>query len=103
MGLDPLRVCRMGPISLVMRTRNKPLDLIVRRGALRRFHKLKQKAADLPVNVSWDRRQHERRASTSDASGGRRGPDRRSNPPFTWELGDFVVVRPLRAASRARA
>jgi hypothetical protein len=78
-----------------MGTRKTDVDLIVRRGALRRFHKLKQKAAELPVNVSWDRRQHDRRAEpeSNEVDGDRRTADRRAKPPFTWETSDFVVVR----------
>jgi hypothetical protein len=76
-----------------MGTRKTDVDLIVRRGALRRFHKLKQKAAELPVNVSWDRRQHDRRAESSEVDGDRRTGDRRAKPPFTWDASDFVVVR----------
>ena len=38
-----------------MAKRDKPIELIVRRGAIRRFHKLKEKTADLPVEVMWDR------------------------------------------------
>ena len=76
-----------------MGTRKTDVDLIVRRGALRRFHKLKQKAAELPVNVSWDRRQHDRRAESGEVDGDRRTADRRAKPPFTWETSHFVVVR----------
>ncbi len=74
-----------------MRIRNAPVDLIVRRGALRRFHKLKQRAADLPVGVLWDRRIQDRRSSAGEMRGDRRGADRRQRPPFTWDVGDFVV------------
>jgi hypothetical protein len=80
-----------------MRIRTTPVDLIVRRGALRRFHKLKQKAADLPVGVLWDRRLQERRSETTEILDDRRAADRRRRPPFTWEFGDFVVVRSLRS------
>lgn len=71
------------------------IELVVRRGALRRFDLLKKKTADLPVTVSWDRREDERRASSSgEIDGDRRATERRQNPPFTWELADFVVVVP---------
>jgi hypothetical protein len=75
-----------------MGTLTTSVALIVRRGALRRFHKLTQRAADLPVTVWWDRRQSDRRASSQDVGGERRVGDRRKNPPFTWQTGDFVVV-----------
>jgi len=34
--------------------------MFVRIGALKRFHFLKKKTADLPVSVEWDRRRDER-------------------------------------------
>ncbi|RPI55190.1 MAG: hypothetical protein EHM55_08650 [Acidobacteria bacterium] len=83
-----------------MRTRNQSVNLIVRRGALRRFHKLTQRAANLPVSVCWDRRLHDRRASDGDVPDDRRNADRRRTPPFTWEVGDFVVVGRVRAAAK---
>ena len=65
----------------------------MRRGALRRFQKLKEKAADLPVIVSWDRRTSERRTATnSKPTEDQRKTDRRQKPPFTWDVSDFVVV-----------
>jgi hypothetical protein len=66
--------------------------MFVRIGALKRFHFLKKKTADLPVSVEWDRRRSDRR--TEDASAGEHPPDteRRGSPPFTWETADFVVV-----------
>ena len=80
----------------------KTIDLIVRRGALRRFHKLTEKTADLPVNVLWDRRTGERR-SAIDANGeNRRKQDRRQKPPFTWDLSDFVVAVPAPRKKRKR-
>jgi len=68
------------------------VELIVRRGALRRFDKLKHATAELPVKLSWDRRIRERRASGSDVQRERRQTDRRKKPPFTWGTADFVVV-----------
>ena len=72
----------------------KTIDLIVRRGALRRFHKLSEKTADLPVNVMWDRRTGERRSDGDSSEAGRRKKERRQEPPFTWNLSDFVVAAP---------
>ena len=71
---------------------SKPIGLIVRRGALRRFDALKRKTANLPVNVIWDQRQGDRRAGAEAGHENRRRTDRRRTPPFTWELADFVVV-----------
>ena len=64
----------------------------MRRGAVSRFEALTRKTADLPVVVSWDRREADRRASSEPASSERRSKDRRKAPPFTWEAADFVVV-----------
>jgi len=94
------------------------LRIFVRRGALRRFHRLTRDAEGLPVSVEWDRREGERRtdvvpapveteppspapdtaatanhenADNSDNTEQRRS-DRRSDPPFTWTAAEFVVV-----------
>jgi hypothetical protein len=87
--------------------RQKPgstVELIVRRGALRRFDKLRRATVELPVKLSWDRRLGERRTSAGDVSRERRQSDRRKKPPFTWGTADFVVVeRPARKAPRATA
>jgi hypothetical protein len=72
--------------------RKKPVGLIVRRGASRRFDALSRKTADLPVVVSWDRRKEDRRASPESIPVERRSSDRRKTPPFTWDAADFVVV-----------
>jgi hypothetical protein len=69
------------------------VKLIVRRGAVERYKKLKKKTAKLPVEVSWDRRQEERRRkAAAGVAKDRRTADRRQKPPFTWDLSDFVVV-----------
>jgi hypothetical protein len=70
----------------------KPLGIVVRRGALRRFDALTRKTADLPVVLSWDRRISDRRTSLEPAPVELRSGDRRRTPPFTWEAADFVVV-----------
>jgi len=70
----------------------KPLGIVVRRGALRRFDALTTKTAELPVEVSWDRRTDGRRASGEAVEVERRAGDRREKPPVTWEVADFVVV-----------
>ena len=65
--------------------------MFVRIGALKRFHFLKKKTADLPVSVEWDRR----RESPPAGRGLRRKPAQGRTPrgpPFTWETADFVVV-----------
>lgn len=86
-----------------MTSPDRPIKLIVRRGALRRFHKLKQETQELPVEVTWDRRTEDRRGTPPDevsteAATDRRESDRRRKPSFTWELADFVVVPAADAA-----
>ena len=66
--------------------------MFVRIGALKRFHFLKKKTADLPVSVEWDRRRSEGRGEDPAAGENARDADRRGSPPFTWETADFVVV-----------
>jgi hypothetical protein len=66
--------------------------MFVRIGALKRFHFLKKKTADLPVSVEWDRRRTERRSGDQPDAPGTRGAERRGTPPFTWDTADFVVV-----------
>ena len=66
--------------------------ILVRRGALRRYDALKQKTADLPVVIDWDRRVGECREPPADAPAERRSGERRRTPPFTWEAADFVVI-----------
>jgi len=78
------------------------VELVVRRGALRRFQKLKEKAANLPVKVSWDRRQGDRRTSSNQPNSERRKADRRQKPPFTWEVSDFVVVAATQPSARKK-
>lgn len=70
----------------------KAVRIFVRIGALRRFHLLKRKTAELPVLVTWDRRRNDRRASSSSVEADHRRADRRQKPPFTWDVADFVVV-----------
>ena len=62
------------------------LRLFVRRGALRRFDRLKGDTADLPVTVEWDRRLGSPSVPPK--------VNRRKSPPFTWDAADFVVVDP---------
>jgi hypothetical protein len=66
--------------------------MFVRIGALKRFHFLKKKTADLPVSVEWDRRRSERRSGEPSDARSTRAGERRAAPPFTWETADFVVV-----------
>src|SRR5688500_15568704 len=99
-GYAPIRSARM-PVK--KKTGAKPaavpvVELIVRRTALRRYHKLQRATAELPaLQVSWDRR-------TNDATEARPQAERRQAPPFTWDVADVVVVeKPARAAAPARS
>ncbi len=66
--------------------------MFVRRGALRRFDRLKLATKELPVTVEWDRREEERRTATEKTAADARKAERRSDPSFTWKVADFVVV-----------
>ena len=69
------------------------ITLIVKRGALRRFDRLKKDAAGLPVDVIWDRRQSQRRRSEeTNHSDEKRKVERRNPLPLTWEVAEFAVA-----------
>jgi hypothetical protein len=70
------------------------IEIVVRRGAIRRFDALKTRTSELPVVLTWDRRTDDRRDRGASASlkRDRRESERRKAPPFTWDLADFVVV-----------
>lgn len=72
--------------------KKKPIGIVVKRGALRRFDALTRKTTDLPVEIRWDRRTQQRRATDGPATVERRSGDRRKEPPYTWQVADFVVV-----------
>jgi hypothetical protein len=92
-------------LRLVKSRPSDSFDVVVRRGADRRFSALTVKTADLPVTVSWDRRQGERRTVSRGGQTDRRESDRRQGHSFTWELADFVVIqrsKPRRSHARTR-
>ena len=70
---------------------------------MRRFDALKTRTTELPVVVTWDRRTDQRR--DAEASAGverdRRQNERRRQPPFTWDLADFVVIEPTKRQKTA--
>ena len=77
------------------------IEIVVRRGAIRRFDALKTRTSDLPVVVTWDRRTADR--GDDEATGAKRGQtERRRKPPFTWDLADFVVVEPVKPRKASR-
>jgi len=83
--------------------KKEPIEIVVRRGAIRRFDALKTRTSELPVVVTWDRRTDERRDDdATDAKGNGRQADRRRKPPFTWDLADFVVVEPAKSRKASR-
>lgn len=80
------------------------IEIVVRRGAIRRFDALKTRTSELPVVVTWDRRTDDRRdeGDANDAKRHRRQAERRRKPPFTWDLADFVVVEPAKRRKGSR-
>ena len=86
-----------------MTDKSKPVTLVVRRGALRRFDRLKQATRELPAEVIWDRRAEGRTADPA-AGGVEPKKNRRKATPSTWDLADFVVTengsRPKNAAPK---
>lgn len=89
------------PASTAAPNAEAPIEIVVRRGALRRYDQLKQKSGDLPVKLVWDRRLDNRRRGAKAVEGERRESDRRQPPQFTWEVADFVVVGSAARAERA--
>jgi len=81
-----------------MGSSNKLVRIFVRIGALKRFHTLKQKTAELPVEVAWDRRRGESGSSSISSQ-----PERRQKVPFTWEVADFVVIDESSSGTLAEA
>jgi hypothetical protein len=81
-----------------------PIEIIVKRGAMRRFDALKTRTSTMPVVVTWDRRTTDRRRKPAEAEATqeRRGADRRKTPPFTWDLAGFVVVEPTKRQKTSR-
>jgi hypothetical protein len=86
------------------RKKKGAIEIVVRRGALRRFDALKTRTDELPVVVTWDRRTDERRdeGAAAGVKRDRRHMERRQKPPFTWDLADFVVVEPTERQKSAR-
>jgi hypothetical protein len=86
------------------RTKKGAVEIVVRRGAIRRFDALKTRTTELPVVLTWDRRTDHRRAAAALAgvTRDRRGNERRRQPPFTWDLADFVVVEPTKRQKATR-
>ena len=68
------------------------LRFIVRRGALRRFHRLQQSAAALPVDVIWDRRTRDQTKANGPGRITSTLTERRQQPSFTWTAADFVLI-----------
>ena len=68
------------------------LRIFVKRGAVRRYNRMKREAEEMQVPVEWDRREGERRQAPVMAGDDKRKADRRGAPPFTWDAAEFVVV-----------
>src|SRR5437763_14005851 len=86
------------------RAKSSAVEIVVRRGAMRRFDALKTRTSELPVVVTWDRRTDQRRDAdaTTARTRDRRQNERRRTPPFTWDLADFVVVAPTKRQKTTR-
>lgn len=84
--------------------KQRRIEIVVRRGAIRRFDALKTRTSELPVVVTWDRRTSEPRDDDKPAAvkRDRRHAERRRKPPFTWDLADFVVVEPAKPRKTSR-
>jgi hypothetical protein len=68
----------------------KPITFVVKRGALRRFDRLKSATQELPAEVVWDRRGQDRPDSGTKPAAAV-PQDRRKTTSATWDLADFVV------------
>ena len=91
--IQPLMALKRTPALPQARKQVTPtLQIVVRRGALRRFALLNEKRGELPVAVLWDRRSGDRRTESDRPVGERRRAERRREPPFTWTAAEFVVV-----------
>jgi len=109
-AITPISQLSMPPKASAGRRRAAPgkkqdaIEIVVRRGAIRRFDALKTRTSELPVVVTWDRRTNERRDKDEATGAKRKGrqADRRRKPPFTWDLADFVVVEPVKARKASR-
>lgn len=69
---------------------SKPVTFVVRRGALRRFDRLKSATQELPAEVVWDRR-GQTRPDPADKPAAPVRQERRKETSATWDLADFVV------------
>ena len=77
---------------MVRKRKTPTIQIVVRRGALRRFASLNEKRGELPVALLWDRRLTDRRTDEGAADGERRVRERRREPPFTWTTAEFLVI-----------
>jgi hypothetical protein len=84
-------VCADIPV-MARQSQDSRVRIYVKRGALRRYARLTDQAAALPVAIDWDRRTDQRRRAAHDVSKDARTGERRQPPPFTWDVADFVVV-----------
>jgi hypothetical protein len=93
-----------GRRRVAARKKQDSIEIVVRRGAIRRFDALKTRTSELPVVVTWDRRTDDRRDKDKATGVKRKGrqAERRRKPPFTWDLADFVVVEPAKRRKASR-
>ena len=92
-----------GRRRVAARKKQDRIEIVVRRGAIRRFDALKTRTSELPVIVTWDRRTGERRdEGTTTGAKQDLATERRRKPPFTWDVADFVVVEPPKPRKASR-
>jgi hypothetical protein len=85
--IQPLMALKRTPALPQARKQVTPtLQIVVRRGALRRFALLNEKRGELPVAVLWDRRSGDRRTESDRPVGERRRAERRREPPLPGRL-----------------
>jgi hypothetical protein len=94
----PLKASQRRRRPVASSKKPETIEIVVRRGAMRRFDALKTRTSELPVVVTWDRRTNDGGDDDKTAAGSRsaRPAERRRKPPFTWDLADFVVVEPVK-------
>ena len=73
---------------------------VVRRGSTRRFARLREHTDELPLEVVWDSRHADRRTKPGQVKIESRQAQRRHDPPFTWDVADFLVRKETRPARR---
>ena len=88
---SPLKPTALRDDTQGLTRESKPVTFVVRRGALRRFDRLKTATKELGAEVVWDRRGQARPRARAAEQTAPEAEDRRKGTSATWELADFVV------------